>query len=103
MQLMHKIASFECFCTMQTVREFRTVSFGVGKADRIVGTITQYSWETAVAQMKAEAKTMLANKQESIERLEKELAGSQKYNKALAERLKVVRELMSTTHLTWQR
>lgn len=53
--------------------------------------------------MKAEAKTMLANKQESIERLEKELAGSQKYNKALAERLKVVRELMSTTHLTWQR
>ena len=53
--------------------------------------------ETAVAQMKAEAKTMLANKQESIERLEKELAGSQKYNKALAERLKVVRELILST------
>ena len=53
--------------------------------------------ETAVAQMKAEAKTMLANKQESIERLEKELAGSQKYNKALAERLKVVRELIRST------
>lgn len=53
--------------------------------------------ETAVAQMKAETKTMLANKQESIERLEKELAGSQKYNKALAERLKVVRELILST------
>ena len=53
--------------------------------------------ETAVAQVEAEAKTMLANKQESIERLEKELTDSQKYNKALVERLKVVRELILAT------
>lgn len=35
-------------CTKQTVRDFRTVSFEVGKADRIVGDITKYSWETSV-------------------------------------------------------
>ena len=35
-------------CTKQTVRDFRTVSFEIGKADRIVGDISKYSWETAV-------------------------------------------------------
>jgi hypothetical protein len=45
---MHKIASFECICTKRTVRNFRTVSFDVAEADKIVGDITKYSWETAV-------------------------------------------------------
>ena len=35
-------------CTKRTVRNFRTVSFDVAEADKIVGDITKYSWETAV-------------------------------------------------------
>lgn len=36
-------------CTKQTVRDFRTVPFSdVAEADKVVGDISKYSWETAV-------------------------------------------------------
>ena len=67
---MHKIASFECICTKRTVRNFRTVSFDVAEADKIVGDITKYSWETAVRRI-----GQLAEKDKKIEELQSKLKG----------------------------